>query len=171
MMTSSEGPLFSLASGPPNFKPTTEYKDDNTAFHRSSALSGDAALLRAFCQWMSGRLHIKLEVQIVWKAWYWGTWLGARKMQAVCMKVVTSSSVAKPNFFGEAKYFEFKRETALCSGHCLSKHKMTRYASSLRGHGFLGPPVYACGCKEKQRTVLDDVQSSTDKKLAKTQDR
>jgi len=27
MMTSSEGPIFSLASGPPNPKPTTEYQD------------------------------------------------------------------------------------------------------------------------------------------------
>jgi len=49
---------------------------------------------------MCGRLYIKLEVQVVWKAWYWGTWLGARKMQAVFMKAVTSSSVAKRNFLG-----------------------------------------------------------------------
>jgi len=35
-----------------------QYKDDKTAFHRSSSLSGDLALLRAFCQWMSGRLYI-----------------------------------------------------------------------------------------------------------------
>jgi len=29
----------------------TQYKNDNTAFHRSSAVSGGLALLRAFCQW------------------------------------------------------------------------------------------------------------------------
>jgi len=28
-----------------------QYKNDNTAFHRSSAVSGGRALLRTFCQW------------------------------------------------------------------------------------------------------------------------
>jgi len=29
----------------------TQCKNDNTAFHRTSAVSGSLALLRAFCQW------------------------------------------------------------------------------------------------------------------------
>jgi len=29
----------------------TQYENDNTAFHRSSAVSGCLALLRTFCQW------------------------------------------------------------------------------------------------------------------------
>jgi len=65
------------------------------------------------------------------------------------MKVVTDSSVAKPNFFEGGKYFDFKRATVFCSGPCLSKHKMTKYATNLAGHSFLSPPVYACGCKKK----------------------
>jgi len=32
-------------------------------------------------------------------------------MQAVCMKVVTSSSVAGPKSFGRAKYYDLKRAT------------------------------------------------------------
>jgi len=28
-----------------------QYKNDNTVFHRSSAISGGRTLLRAFCQW------------------------------------------------------------------------------------------------------------------------
>jgi len=35
---------------------TTQYKNDNIAFHRISAVSGSLAFLRAFCQW---RLNIK----------------------------------------------------------------------------------------------------------------
>jgi len=51
---------------------------------------------------------------------------------------------------------------------------MTRYARNLGGSSFLGPlstPTVARK-QEKERTVLSllDVQSSTDKKLAKTQD-
>jgi len=36
---------------------------------------------------------------------------GRERMQAVCMKVVTSSSVASPNFFGRAKCYDLKRAT------------------------------------------------------------
>jgi len=75
-------------------------------------------------------------------------------MQAVCMKVVTSSSVAKPIFFGGVKYFDFKRATVFCSGPCLSKHKMTRWARNFGGHSFLGLPVYAYGCKKKEKQYL-----------------
>jgi len=77
-------------------------------------------------------------------------------MQAVCMKAVTSSSVAKPNlFWGQILYFELKRATVFCSGHCLLKRKMTRYARNFRGHSFFVPPVYACGCTEiEKRTVF-----------------
>ena len=90
------------------------------------------------------------------------------------MKVVTGSSAANPNFFRGAKYFDFKRATVFCSGHCLSKHKMTRYAKNLGGIASLAPlstPMVARK-KEKERIVLSllDVQSSTDKTLAKTQD-
>jgi len=46
----------------------TQSKNDNTAFHRHSAVSGGLVLLRVF---VSGRLNIKCE-SAVWKAWYWG---------------------------------------------------------------------------------------------------
>jgi len=61
----------------------TQHMDDNTAFHRSSTVSGGLALLRAFFQW-----NIEHQVSAVWKARFWGTWLCARETQAVCMKVV-----------------------------------------------------------------------------------
>jgi len=56
----------------------------------------------------------------------------AREMQTVCMKMVTSSSVARPKCLVE-KYFHFNQATVFCSGQCLSKHKMTRYARYLEG--------------------------------------
>ena len=68
-------------------------------------------------------------------------------MLAVYTKVVTITSAAKPNFFWGGKNFVFKQTTVFCSGHCLSKHKLTRYA----GHG---PLVCAYGCKKKERAVL-----------------
>ena len=75
-------------------------------------------------------------------------------MQAVCIKVATSSSVAKPNFLGRPNTLNLSEKQYFFSGHCLSKHKMRRYASNLRGHDSPGRPVYACGCNEKERTVL-----------------
>jgi len=68
------------------------------------------ASLRVFFRW-------KIEHQVR-KACYWGTWLGAREMLAICMKVVTSSSVASPKVWGrpnsltlsEKRYFV--RDTA-----------------------------------------------------------
>ena len=107
-----------------------------------------------------------------WKAWYWGKWMGAREMQAVCVKAVTSSSVASPNFEG-GRYFDLKQATVFCWEHCLSKHKMTRYVRKLWVHAPLGPSwlrLWLQEKNEKERTVLD-VQFSTDKKLATTQDR
>jgi len=94
-------------------------------------------------------------------------------MQVVCKKVVTSSSVASPKFWGEC--FDCQRGTVLFLEHCLSKHKTTRYARNLRGHGPLGPfwlRLWLQDINEKKRRVayLLDVQSSTDKKLAMTQD-
>jgi len=49
----------------------------------------------------------------------------------------------------------------------------TKEQEEFGGHSFLGPPVYNYGCKKKERTVVSllDVQSSADKKVAKTQDR
>jgi len=90
------------------------------------------------------------------------------------MKVVTSSSVAKSNIFGGPNTL-FKRATVFCSGHCLSKHKMIKYARNWEGVASM-PPLSApmvARKKEKERIVLSplDVQSFTDKKLAKTKDR
>jgi len=78
---------------------------------------------------------------------------------------------SQAKFFGQAKYFKFKRETVFRSGHCLSKHRMKRYASNLRGHGSLAPPSTSVVERKKKEQYLLDVQSSTDKKLAKTKDR
>jgi len=49
-------------------------------------------------------------------------------------------AVAQPaQNFGAAKHFNFKGGTVFCSGHCLSKHKMTRYAKNFgRGYSPLG---------------------------------
>ena len=93
--------------------------------------------------WTSSR-----KVQAVWTAWYWGTWLGPRKMQAVCMKVVTGSSVAKPNCFGEpntltlSEQQHFVKDTA-----CQSP--IWQDLLEILGNSFLGPLVCAYGCKKK----------------------
>jgi len=74
-------------------------------------------------------------------------------MQEICMKwkVVTSSSAAKPKFFWD-KYFDFKRATVFCSGHCLSKHKMTRYVRNVwKGMVSLATPGYACAYTNRMK--------------------
>ena len=51
-------------------------------------------------------------------------------MQAVWIKMVTSSCVtSQRKNFGGTKCFGFKRATVFCLRHCLSKHKMTKYAA------------------------------------------
>jgi len=47
-----------------------------------------------------------------------------------------------PKFLG-AKSFDYKRATAFCLGHRLSKYKMTRYARNSVGNGPLGSPHHA----------------------------
>jgi len=44
---------------------------------------------------------------------------------------------------GGAKIFDFRRTIIVCFGYRLLKHKMTRYAKNLGGHGSLGRPGYA----------------------------
>jgi len=73
------------------------------------------AILRAFCQWKIEHKVRKCFVKcFILRT---GTWLDAREMQAICMKVVKSSSVASPKFLGantstlsEQQYFV--RDTA-----------------------------------------------------------
>jgi len=62
----------------------TKYKNDSSAFHERSAVSGCLALLRAFCQW---KIEHQLRKRCV-KGLILRAWLEAREMQAVCMKVV-----------------------------------------------------------------------------------
>ena len=108
------------------------------------------------------------------KVWYWGTWLGARKMQAVCMKVVTSSSVASPKFFWEGQILWLKSSNGILFGHCLSKHKMTRYVRNLGGM-VQWPPwlrLWLQENNEKERTVLSwcsilQTKSSQQRKAAR----
>ena len=148
---------------------TTRYKNDNTAFHRSSAVSGGRALWRAFCEWEIEHQVTKCCV----KGLILRNWLGARDAGRLYESGYRQQRSHTKNFWG-AKYFDFKRATAFCSGHSLSKHKMTRYARNLVGHGAFGPPglayVYKKRMKKKEQYLLD-VQPSTDKKLATTQDR
>ena len=91
---------------------------------------------------------------------------GSERDAGLCMEVVTSSSGDRPKIYSD-KYFDFKRTTVLCSGHCLSKHKMTRYSRNLwRSIAPLATPGCAYGSKnrmKKKEQHLLDVQSSTDK--------
>jgi len=119
---------------------------------------------------MSGRLYIKLEVHVVWKAWYWGTWLGTRKMQVVCVKVVTSSSVANPKFLGTPNTLNLsEKQYFLPDIACQSK----KWQDMLAVWGYMAPltpmstPVVA---RKKKEQYLLDVKSSTDKKLARPLD-
>jgi len=66
---------------------------------------------------------------------------GRERDAGLCTKVVTSSSVASPKCVsgGGANTFELKPATVFCSVHCLSKHKITRYARRLGGVGPIAP--------------------------------
>jgi len=86
------------------------------------------------------------------KVWYWGTWLGAREMQAVCMKVVTSSSVDQPKKFWEGQILWLKASNGILFGHCLSKHKMGRSARNLGGMVPLHPWL-RLWLQEKKRKI------------------
>jgi len=93
----------------------TQYKNDNTAF---IDFLHCLAILRAFCQWKIEQKVRKCFVKcFILRI---GTWLDAREIHAICMRVVTSSSVASPNFLGantstlsEQQYFV--RDTAFQS--------------------------------------------------------
>ena len=106
------------------------------------------------------------------KVWYWGTWLGAREMQAVCMKVVTSSSVASPKFFWEGQILWLEASNSILFGHCLSKHRMTRYVRNLGGMVPLPPSLrlWLQEKNEKERRVLSWCSIFQTKKLTTTQD-
>ena len=57
---------------------------------------------------------------------------------AVCMVVVRSSSVASPKFWG-SQILWLQASNNIFSGHCLSKHKMTRYVENFGGMDPLDP--------------------------------
>jgi len=48
--------------------------------------------------------------------------------------------------------FDFRRATVFCLGHRLPKHKITRYAKNLRGHGPLALPGYVYELKQEKQT-------------------
>jgi len=52
------------------------------------------------------------------------------------------------------KYFDFKRATAFCSGLCLSKNKMTRYAKNFGGAWIPWLGLWLQEKNENERTVL-----------------
>ena len=70
-------------------------------------------------------------------------------MQAVCMKVVTSSSVASPQIFGRAQILWLKTSNVFLFGHCLSKHKMTRYVRNLVEMVLLPPSLLRLWLQKK----------------------
>ena len=119
-------------------------------------MSGGLAL-RAFCQW-------KIEHQVrecCVKGLILRNMSGVREMQAVCIQVVTSSSVAsiRTKFFWQI--LDLNKPAVFCSGQCLSMHKMTTYAVHLGG--MASSPTFF--------VYLLDVQFPTDKKLSTTQAR
>ena len=77
-------------------------------------------------------------------------------MQAVCMKVVTSSSVDSPKIFWEGQILWLKASNGILFGHCLSKHKMTKYVRNLGGMVPLPSwlRLWLQEKNEKERTVL-----------------
>ena len=92
----------------------------------------------------------------VWKAWYWETWLCARKMQAVCMKVVTSSSVAKPIFWGVPNTLALSEKQHFVRDTACQSTKWQDVLKILGDIAFLAPlstPLIARKM-EKEKTVL-----------------
>jgi len=126
-----------------------QYKNDNTAFHRRSAVSGGLALLRAFCQWKIEHQVRKCCVKgLILRI---GTWLDAREMQAVCLKVFTSSSAASTqNFWGQI--LRLQLEASILFGTLPVKAQNDKICYEFfRGHGPFGPPVYAYGYKKRMK--------------------
>ena len=72
------------------------------------------------------------------------------------MKEVASSSVASPKIFWEDHILWLKTSNDILFGHCLSKHKMTRYVRNLGGMVPLPPWLrpWLQEKNEKERTVL-----------------
>jgi len=83
----------------------------------------------------------------VWKAWYWGTWLGAREMQAIWMKVITSSSVAIPKFLGE-QILWLQASNSILFGTLPVKTKNDMIFQKFGGPW---PPGYAYGYKKERK--------------------
>ena len=149
---------------------STQYNIKNAAFRRRSAVSSRLGLLWAFCQFKNEHQARKCCVKVLIQ----GNMVDAREVQAVFMKVVTSSSVASPKLCGGPNTLTLMRAAVICSGHCLSKHKMTRYTRNSRDVVPLPSwlRLWLQEKNDKETTVhsLPDIQSSTNKKLAKTQD-
>ena len=112
---------------------------------------------------VSGRLNNNSESAVVWKAWYRGTRLGSREMQAVCMEVVTSSNIAAQFFFGGANTLTLSEQQYFVGDTACQSKKWQDVVP-------LAMPIVTT--KEWKITVLIllHVQSSTDKKLPVTAD-
>jgi len=85
-------------------------------------------------------------------------------MQVVCMKVVISSSVAGSQFFWEGQILWLKASNSILFGHCLSKHRMTKYASL--GGMVPFPPwlrIWSQAKNEKESTVQSSRQKARNK--------
>jgi len=72
-------------------------------------------------------------------------WICERKCKGTSIKpnrqanwTYSASGVASPKFWGP-KLLTLRRSTVFCLWHCFSKHKITRYAKCLGGHGPLAP--------------------------------
>jgi len=95
-------------------------------------------LLRAFCQWKTEYQLRKCCVKGLILRNMVGRERDAGRLYESGYKQYSS----QPKILGRVKYFDFKVATVFCSGHCLSKQKMTRYGRTLGNHG---PLDYACG--------------------------
>ena len=91
-------------------------------------------------------------------------------MQAVCMKVVTSSSVAKPNFLGRPNTLKLSEKQYFVPDTASQSTKWQDMLAIWGGMAPLAPLSTPVVAKKKKEQYLLDVQSSTDKNLAKTQD-
>jgi len=139
--------LLSVAYGNNTILFATQYKNDTSAFHRSSAMPGGPASLRAFCRW-----NFEHQVRKCCRKGLILRNMAGRERDAGRLPVWKWLQASQPKIW-EANTFDLRRATVFCSGQCLSKNKVTRYARNLGG---IAPwlRLWLQEKNEKERTVL-----------------
>ena len=127
----------------------TQYTNDSTVFHPCSLVSGDLASFLSVgdCTSSNKVLCERFDTEEL---------VGREKDAGRLCESGYMQQRSQTNFVLGDKNFDFTRATVFCSRHCLSKHKMTRWA---RNFGSMAPlaswlRLWLQEKNEEERTVL-----------------